>query len=190
MDPDTINSLAQAAVNALHPYWPALAAGAAKKLGESIPSAIRSLWDKIWGRCSEKPVAKESLDDLLAAHDDADLEAAFRVQLRKLLAAEPAFADEVGRLVHSTGTAIQYHSQTHGNDNITVQVKNISLNIGEVKKSSLVRGSPRRLSPPSLLRGGRTLPRRHRPQSRERARDAAEARGGLHRPHDPDSRRA
>jgi hypothetical protein len=136
MDPDTINNLAQAAVNALHPYWPALAAGAATKLGESIPAAIRGLWDKIWGRCAEKPVAKESLDDLLAAHGDADLEAAFRVQLRKLLTAEPAFADEVGRLVQNIRTDSHHQVSITGDGNIAAVGEHININLGDrdVKK--------------------------------------------------------
>ena len=131
MDPNNDTALAVAAVNALDPYWPVIAAGAATQIGKELPSAVKKLWDKIWGRCSDKPSARESLDDLLANTDDDDLKAAFRVQLRKLLSAEPDFAEEIGRLVEGTGTATHYHSETHGDRNVTVQGSNIRVSLGE-----------------------------------------------------------
>ena len=67
---------------AVLPLLPLLATKGAEKISEE---AAKSLWEAVKAKFDGKPAAKESLDELLNSHEDSDLQAVFRVQLKKLL---------------------------------------------------------------------------------------------------------
>jgi hypothetical protein len=88
-----------AALQPAAPYLAAFGSSAAKKAGEALPDAVKALWERLAPHVEAAPAAKESVSDLAAAPDDADTQAAFRVQLRKLLEADPALARDLSVLL-------------------------------------------------------------------------------------------
>ena len=96
MDPQTISVIAATAVGFLSPYLAKAGEAAAKKVGEGI---YRTLKD----RFGSKPAAQEALTDLEKAPDDADHQAALRVQLKKVLAEDKEFASDLQRLLREAG---------------------------------------------------------------------------------------
>ena len=85
MDPATISVLATTAVGFLSPYLAKTGEAVAKTIGEDVYQALKT-------RFSKRPIAEEALIDLVKVPQDADLQAMLRVQLRKLLEEDEAFA--------------------------------------------------------------------------------------------------
>jgi len=123
MDPATLSATAMAAWTLLQPYLPIMATKTAEKLGSELPDALGKVWDALKGKLVAKPHAKESLADLLKNPKDPDLQAAFRVQIKKVLDEDPAFAEEFKRLVEGAGAQIN------------VQVRNGAAAIGDGAKA-------------------------------------------------------
>ena len=105
MDPQLPAQLVQF----LAPYLPYLVKGiklagqeAAKKLGEKASEqgfqSAKTLWDKLRPKVEARPAALEAAQDAAAHPDDEDTRAALRVQLKKLLAEDPALREEIARL--------------------------------------------------------------------------------------------
>ena len=88
LDPATLSALAGAAVAALVPFLRKAAEKGAEKLGEH---AATRLFDGLKAKLISPP-AQEALDEAARHPDDADVQAALRVQVRKALEADPAFA--------------------------------------------------------------------------------------------------
>jgi len=101
--------LSTAIWQALQPLLPLIAAKGAEELGKR---AVGELWPAVKAKFEGKPAAKEALRDLLASPADADLQAAFRVQLKKLLAEDSAFAAQLSDLLKAAGQ--QYHAALQG----------------------------------------------------------------------------
>lgn len=96
MDPQTISVIATTAVGFLSPYLAKAGEVAAKKVGEDIYQALKA-------RFGKKPAAQEALADLEKAPSDTDLQAALRVQIKKLLVEDEAFAAQLQQLLQKTG---------------------------------------------------------------------------------------
>jgi len=96
MDPQT---LAATAVTALAPYLAKAGEKAVEEVGKKLPGFVGTMWQALIGKFTGKPAAEEAARDLVATPDDADTQGAFRKELRKLLDAEPAFAEELARLL-------------------------------------------------------------------------------------------
>jgi len=107
MDPAAISVTAAAALTALQPYLPMIATKAAEKLGAELPAAVGNLWKALKTRFDKKKAAREALSDLLKNSNDPDLQAAFRVQLKKVLEKDDAFAEQIKRLIEAAS------SETH-----------------------------------------------------------------------------
>lgn len=75
------------------------AKGAAGKLGETVIEKADALLTKLKAKFSSRPALEEAVKDVAKQPDDADAQAALRVQLRKLLEAEPDFAGELHQIV-------------------------------------------------------------------------------------------
>lgn len=93
-------------VQFLSPFLPRLLGKAQAVAGEVVDAAATAAWEKakeIWDRLGpaveQRPAAKEAADDAASAPDDADVQAALRIQFKKLLADDPALAADVGALV-------------------------------------------------------------------------------------------
>ena len=105
-------------VQLLAPYLPYLLKGlklagqeAAKALGEKAGEQgfeqAKALWDKLRSKMEAGPAALEAAQDAAAHPDDEDSLAALRLQLKKLLAEDPALAQELARLLPQSGPAGQ-----------------------------------------------------------------------------------
>ncbi len=97
--------LIQQLVAFLAPFLPHLlklgervAEEAGKKLGEAVWETAKALWAKLRPRVEAKPAAQEAAQEVAAQPDDPDAQAALRLQLKKLLAEDPALAEEIARL--------------------------------------------------------------------------------------------
>jgi len=109
MDPQLPAQLVQL----LAPYLPYLLKGlklagqeAAKALGEKAGEQgfeqAKALWEKLRPKVEARPAALEAAQDAAAHPDDEDALAALRLQLKKLLAEDPALAQEMTRLLERT----------------------------------------------------------------------------------------
>ena len=96
MDPQTINVIATTTIGFLIPHLAKVGDAITKKIGEDIYQVLKT-------RFSRKPVAQETLTDLEEAPNDSDLQAALRVQLKKLLAEDEAFAGQLQNLLQKAG---------------------------------------------------------------------------------------
>jgi hypothetical protein len=101
-----IGMIAQIATTTLSPFFPYLikmgdkaAEEVAKKIGGEAWDNAKNLWAKIRPRVEAAPSAKEALSDAASMPDDRDAQAAFRLQLKKLLSQEPDFAREIEAMV-------------------------------------------------------------------------------------------
>ncbi len=100
--------LAQAVTTFLLPALPYLVkAGEAaaqetgKKLLGGAWDATKSLWDKLKPKVEAKAEALSAVKDVAQDPKDADLQAAFRVQIKKLLSEDEAFATEIEQLLNN-----------------------------------------------------------------------------------------
>lgn len=98
MDPIT---LATTAVGFLSPYLVKSGEKAAEELGKKLPDLASRVWNAVTAKFKGKPAAEEAVKDMAARPDDADNQAAFRKELRKLLEADPQLASELERLLTS-----------------------------------------------------------------------------------------
>jgi hypothetical protein len=69
-----------------------------KKLGGDAWDRAKGLWAKLRPEVEAKPAAQEAVLDAAAAPNDDDIQAALRLQLRKLLAEDAVLAGEIARL--------------------------------------------------------------------------------------------
>jgi len=99
---------------ALQPYLPLLLAEAARETGKRVPAAIRRLWQEVAERLRRRPAGAEALDDLQAAPEDPDAQAAFRLQVKKHLAADPAWAAHLAALLAQVGPHYRARVQDGG----------------------------------------------------------------------------
>jgi len=112
MDPQTISVIASTAIGFLASFLSKASEAAAKKAGEDILQTLKA-------RFAKKPAAQEALTDLEKAPNDADLQVALRVQLRKLLEQDTAFAAHLQQLLQEAGkteTGATIIKQVAGND--------------------------------------------------------------------------
>jgi hypothetical protein len=96
MDPQTINIVAATAVGILSSFLAKAGEAATKKVGEDIYQAVKA-------RLGKKSATQETLTDLEKAPNDADFQAALRVQLRKLMAEDQTFAAQLHDLLQEAG---------------------------------------------------------------------------------------
>jgi hypothetical protein len=112
-----ITELAHQARDLLTPFLPYLLPAATgvgkaalKKAGERIGDATwnkaEALWNKVWPKIQERPAALESAQDLAAAPNDSDAQAAFSLQLRKMLAEDDDLTNAVAQFFVDSSTHI------------------------------------------------------------------------------------
>ena len=105
-----ITLLTITAWQAIQPLLPLIVTKGAEELGKR---AVGGLWESVKRKFDSKPAAKEALSDLLTSPADADLQAAFRVRLKKLLVEDATFAVQLSDLLEAAGT--QYNAALQGN---------------------------------------------------------------------------
>jgi len=97
-----IPTLTTSAWQVIQPLLPLLAAKGAEELGKQAGGA---LWGAVKEKFDDKPAAKETLEDLLKSPEDSDQQAAFRVQLKKLLQDDAEFASQLETLLQAASTS-------------------------------------------------------------------------------------
>jgi len=76
--------------------------------------AIGKAWEALTARLKRKPAGQEALEDLRRAPNDLDTQAAFRVQVKKLLAEDADFAAQLAALLREAGEHYQAALQGNG----------------------------------------------------------------------------
>jgi hypothetical protein len=99
MDPVLIGSLASGVVSVLVPYLAKAGEEFSKEMGKTLGHKIGDIYTAVVKRFQSKPAAAEALADLKATPDDKDAQAAVRLQLKKQMQADLAFADELRQLL-------------------------------------------------------------------------------------------
>jgi hypothetical protein len=152
MDITQLGGLAANTLTVLQPYLVTLAAAAAQKIGESVPAAVGKVWALLEQRMGQKQAAKEALDDLKQDPQDPDLQAATRVQLNKIIQADPSFASELAGLLKEAQGSVQASGNATvvmGNNNRVVGAGGVMLgdnsdgnviNTGTINSSSINTG--------------------------------------------------
>lgn len=134
MDLPNIPELASELARILGPYLPYLAKAGdtvgekaleetGKKAGGEAFEGAKRVWKRLRGKVEEKPQAAEAVRDLAEDPDDEDLQAAVRVQLKKILAADLGLAGEMAELLQTVeieGSANEV-AQVRGSRNVIVQ---------------------------------------------------------------------
>ena len=99
---DAVAPLAGQLVQVLTPFLPFLVK-AGERIGPQVEQKGMELASTLWTRLSsqleKRPAAQEAAADLAKAPSDEDAQAALRVQLRKLLAEDPALQKEIEALL-------------------------------------------------------------------------------------------
>ena len=72
---------------------------AAEKLGEASWAKAQQIWSQLQPKVNAKPAAKEAAADVAHDPDDADLQAALRVQLKKILDTDPDLSQAIAQLL-------------------------------------------------------------------------------------------
>ena len=93
-------------VQFLTPFLPRLLGKVQEVAGDVVDAAAttagehaKQIWDRLDPAVEQRPAAQEVVEDVAAAPDDADAQAALRVQLKKMLADDPALATDLGSLI-------------------------------------------------------------------------------------------
>ncbi len=125
MDPATI---ATTATNLLAPALPYLLSGA-EKISESVPAKIgeegwekaKQVWRRLHPKVEASPTALEAAKDLASAADHGDYQAALRVQLTEMLAADAELTKDLAGLLEGLQPEVSYQATVQGSDNVNVQ---------------------------------------------------------------------
>lgn len=106
MDVSQITELAKQATEVVAPFLPVLEpalTGAAEEVGSAIASAgldqAKALWSKLSHWIMGHDDARKAAQEVAQAPKDDDAKAALRLQIRKLLTANPALADELAGML-------------------------------------------------------------------------------------------
>ncbi len=122
--PDLVQPATEFALKVLEPGYEKLKA----KLGAEAATAMVGAWDWLKGRLiGKRPAAAEVVSDLEATPQEADVQAAFRQQLRKALSDDPAFAAELAERLRALpvpvpAVAITQSSTQTGDGNVSTQI--------------------------------------------------------------------
>ncbi|MEP0873574.1 hypothetical protein NDA01_27830 [Trichocoleus desertorum AS-A10] len=129
MDPATLTAFLAPFLPALMKLGGKVLEGAAAKSGETAGTKLtekaldkaKAIWEKLHPKVEAKESAKEAVEDVAKAPDDADSQAALRVQLKKILEADPDLAAAIAKIMEedapdgTPGTQIVQH--VTGNQN-------------------------------------------------------------------------
>jgi hypothetical protein len=134
-----ITALTHAVTTTLIPVLPYLlkagekgAEEAGKKLGGEAWEGVKNLWAKLRPKVEAKPAALEAVHEVATAPDDADAQAALRLQLRKLLTEDQNLASEINQWWENAKQA-GIEVTAIGNRSVAVA--------GDVKESTVITGN-------------------------------------------------
>jgi hypothetical protein len=115
----------------LAPYLPTLmklggkaAESAASKVGADTWETVKKIWAKLSPRIEAKESAKEAAIDVANNPDDEDLQAALRVQLKKLLEQNKELAEAIAKILAEASpeviAGVQITQTTTGDKNVII----------------------------------------------------------------------
>ena len=115
----------------LAPHLPTLmklggkaAESAASKVGANTWETVKKIWAKLSPRIEAKESAKEATIDVANNPEDQDLQAALRVQLKKLLEQDKELAEAIAKILADTPpeviAGVQITQNVTGNKNLTI----------------------------------------------------------------------
>ncbi|BAY92964.1 MULTISPECIES: hypothetical protein [unclassified Tolypothrix] len=76
--------------------------GASQKVGEDGWNKAKAIWAKLHPKVEAKEAAKEAAADVAQNPDDEDLQASLRVQIKKILDADTALAEEIAKILQAS----------------------------------------------------------------------------------------
>ena len=103
----------------IEPYLVLIAKGSMEKISEIIPESVGKLWNKIFDGFNKSPGKEKSLEDIMNYPDDKDIQASFRVQLRKIIDEDPSFRSELLTLIGNNFPDTSFKAELHGNGAIS-----------------------------------------------------------------------
>ncbi len=146
MDP---TALAAAATAFLVPFLSKVGQGIADQAEKKLPEHVQKVWEAILAKFKGKPAAEGSAGELQAQANDQDNQDAFAVQLKKALKDDPAFAEELNRLLQTAqnadGKAAGVSGAVAGQGSVAAGHIQVGGNIG----GSLIVGSHNQVSDPN-----------------------------------------
>lgn len=91
--------------------------GASQKVGEDGWNKAKAIWAKLQPKVEAKEAAKEAATDVAERPENEDLQASLRVQLKKILDADPALAEEIAQILQAgsnqSGDNIQMNANAY-----------------------------------------------------------------------------
>lgn len=115
-----IPAIATAVTSFLVPALPYLAKAGEKgsevigqKLAAGVWETASAIWQRLSPAVQASPPAVAAAQEVASAPDDPDAQAAFRLQLKKILAADESLASALVQLLEAAGPA-SYHAEVHG----------------------------------------------------------------------------
>jgi hypothetical protein len=136
MDPATIAALAGGAVKILSPYLSELAKGALDKAkdvaGSEAVAHAREVFEAVRSQFTGNAAAEEAITDLQKAPEDEDSQAAVRVQVKKQLESDEAFAGKLAGLLKkadSAGAGAVFNTNISGDVEKLVQIGTVQGNV-------------------------------------------------------------
>ncbi|MEI1376939.1 hypothetical protein PQG02_00900 [Nostoc sp. UHCC 0926] len=91
--------------------------GASQKVGEDVWNKAKAIWAKLHPKVEAKEAAKEAATDVAQKPEDEDLQTSLRVQLKKILEADTALAEEIAKIwekTSSNNSASNVNAQSYG----------------------------------------------------------------------------
>lgn len=143
-----VTSLANEAMGYMAPALPFLLATgktlrdkAIEKIGQNFGEEGfkfgKSLWEKLGAKVEAQPAALEAAKDLAAQPEDADNQAAFRKELKKILSGDESLAAEIKQILDEAKaagvTVVQSGNRnvlSQGNNNINITGDNVTIKSG------------------------------------------------------------
>ncbi|BBD59453.1 hypothetical protein NIES2109_22380 [Nostoc sp. HK-01] len=99
-----------------------VAEGASQKVGEDVWNKAKAIWGKLQPKVEAKEEAKQAADAAKQNPNDEDYQAALRVQLKEILKADTALAEEIAQILQakkSDDSSVSLNAQSY-DDSIQV----------------------------------------------------------------------
>lgn len=132
MDVSPTPIIVSAIFTLIEPYLALLIKGSIEKISEKIPDSIGRLWNIIFSRFTKTPEKKIVLDDLIKSPDDKDIQAAFRVQLRKIIDEDPDFKNQILSILNDDFQNVKFNAKVYGDGAISQGTNSKSVGAGGI----------------------------------------------------------
>ncbi|MEO0969840.1 MAG: hypothetical protein AAFX80_16295 [Cyanobacteria bacterium J06639_18] len=84
--------------------------GASQKVGEDVWKKAKAIWVKLQPKVKAKEAAQEAVRDVTQNPEDEDSQAALRLQLKKILEADPELATEITQILQEESRSSASHN--------------------------------------------------------------------------------